>query len=125
MRLLDKNLVPHKLIAEIFDLEENDLISQLKAQQGTVVDPLYNKTRESVAQSEEIKKQIIEGKKDSDWVLPVPEKDKAKEKAKRPKPRDVHPEDIEEMPTPEVGPAPEAPAPTPEAPPATPPTPAT
>lgn len=126
MRLLDKNVVPHKLIAEIFDLEENDLLHQLKQQQGTVVDPVYNKAREAAAADEEIRKQVLDGKKTDEWKFPEKKSDeKKKPKAPRenlksevntpqPAPEEAGGEEVPEAPA--GGPAPVGPAPATPAP---------
>lgn len=100
MRLLDKNVVPHKLIAEIFDLEENDLLHQLKLQQGTVADPVYNKAREAAATDETIRKQVLQGKKTDEWQFPEKKADKEKKPAKKP-PRETLPGEVGEQPSPE------------------------
>lgn len=98
MRLREKGEVPHKLISEIFDLEEADMRHQLTEEQGTVVDQVYTETRKAVAKDKEVQKQILEGKKTGEWQLP---KDTPSPTKSKPKPRDTTPADITPQPTPD------------------------
>ena len=117
MRLLEKNVIPHKLIAEIFDLEESDILHQLKSQQGTVVDPVYNKARDAAINDDEVRKQVLSGKKTDEWKFPEKVKDKKETERKKPIPRETEHGEVGEQPGPEeIAEGPESPA-TPPVPP--------
>ena len=97
MRLYEKGTIPHRLIADIFDLEENDLRHQLDEEQSTVVDPLYVKARQDALGSAAVRDQVLKGKKTSDWILKA-EKDEDKSKVKK-SPRQNETPEIKPQPT--------------------------
>lgn len=111
MRLRDKGEVPHKLISEIFDLEENTLLKQLKDEQGTVVDPVYIASRAAAVKDKSIQKQVLQGDKTSEWVFSS-DKNESKNDKTEVKPRQTEPEDLAPQPAPEELPPTPTPPPT-------------
>lgn len=70
MRLYEKNVVPHKLVAELFDSDSKEWIDQIKAEEGTVIDPAYVEVKKKAAQMDKVMPQVLLGRKSAEWVLP-------------------------------------------------------
>lgn len=102
MRLRERGEIPHKMIAEMFDLSENDLRSQLKEEQGTVVDPVYIDARKAAAKDKDVQKAVLEGKATSEWPLKGEVKPKDEKPNKTPETsRETLPEEVNTQPTPD------------------------
>ena len=80
MKLRDKNEVPHKLVSEIFDLEEDDMRRQLDDEDGTIVDPVYIAARRKASTDPHIQEQVLKHVKTEKWE--TDKQDAAKEKKK-------------------------------------------
>lgn len=98
MRLHERGMLPHKVIAEVFDMSENDLRAQLKEEQGTVVDPAYIEARKTAGRDKSVAKAILEGKKTDAWPLKEFAGENKEEKTPT-KPRETLPEEVTTQPT--------------------------
>jgi hypothetical protein len=83
MKLRDKLEVPHKLISEVFDLEEEDMRRQLDEEDGSVVDPVYIDARKKAAADAHIREQVLKHVKTSKWET---DKGDAETEKKKPAP---------------------------------------
>lgn len=86
MRLRERNEVPHKLVAELFDLDAEELVQQIKAEEGTVVDQSYVETKKKAAGLPSVMSQVLQGRKSREWVLPtaVAEDEAKKDQVRKP-----------------------------------------
>lgn len=121
MRLRERMEVPHKTIAEIFDLDAHELTQQLKAEEGTEVDPVWIETRKKAAGLDSVMGQVLQGRKGKELVLPKVDPLEEAKKTKKKKDIGSDKDDIPETPAPKPtgmgapAPAPRpAPAPMPE-----------
>lgn len=94
MRLREKAEIPHKTVAEMFDLDPQELKEQLELEEGTVVDPIRIDVRRKAAQMPSVMSQVLAGRPSKEWVLEsgTPEDEaKGKEVKKKDPTVDVHP----------------------------------
>lgn len=75
MKMREMQDIPHKILAEAMDLEAEDVVEGLKAEEGTVVDPIYQAVREKLSSEVKIQKQVLEGKKGHQYSLKRQKKD--------------------------------------------------
>ena len=85
LRLRERMEIPHKLIAEIFDLDPDDLKEQLRGEEGSCVDPSVVEAKKKALAAPGVVAQVLQGVKSKEWVLPtdVPEEEAKKKKVQK------------------------------------------
>lgn len=69
MRLRERLELPHKTIAEMFDLDPQELKDQLKSEESSIVDPIAIEVRKKASQQPAVQSQVLQGDKSKEWVL--------------------------------------------------------
>jgi len=70
MRLRDKEEVPFKYVAELFDWDPEVIKKEFKEEQSTELDPLWRKLREERAtKDEKVGNQVLDGLKVEKWTI--------------------------------------------------------
>lgn len=102
LRLRERGEIPFEIVADVFGWDTETVKDKFKEEESTCLDPLWKTARESAAEDEKVRNQILEGTKTKELVI-----EEKEEKVKLP-PKPVSeevavPKEPEEEPPKEIG----------------------